>query len=83
MIQSKCTFKEPREVTWDLKAKQMGLQKEDLSVKMVEELDLTCTPKVYLEETEKLHHKLFPDVRLNQFSYFYIYPLSLPYKSPL
>ena len=65
MIQSKYTFKEPREVTWDLKAKQMGLQKEDLSVKMVDELDLTCTPRVYLEETEKLHHELFPDVRLN------------------
>ena len=40
----------------------MGLQKEDLSIKMVEELDLTCTPSVYLEETEKLHRQLFPDV---------------------
>lgn len=40
----------------------MGLQKEALSIKMVDELELTCTPTVYLDETEKLHRQLFPDV---------------------
>ena len=50
-------------VTWDLKVKQMGLQKKELSEIMVDELQLSCTPEVYLKETEKLHHELFPDVR--------------------
>ena len=40
----------------------MGLQKEELCVKMVNELNLACTPAGYLEETEKLHRQLFPDV---------------------
>ena len=41
----------------------MGLQKKELSEIMVDELQLSCTPEVYLKETEKLHHELFPDVR--------------------
>ena len=49
-------------VTWEVKARQMGLQKKDLAKTMVAELGLTCTPDMYLQETEKLHHTLFPDV---------------------
>ena len=41
----------------------MGLQKKELSEIMVDELQLSCTPEVYLKETEKLHHELFPGVR--------------------
>ena len=40
----------------------MGLQKKELSEIMVSELQLTCTPEIYLQEAEKLHHKLFPNV---------------------
>jgi pseudouridine-5'-monophosphatase len=51
-------------VTWDLKVRQMGLQKEELSEIMVKELDLTCSPQQYLEETYKIHLQLFPKVGL-------------------
>ena len=40
----------------------MGLQKKDLSITMVQELELSCTPEVYLQETEELHRLFFPDV---------------------
>ena len=40
----------------------MGLQKKDLANIMVKELDLTCTPQQYLDESEKLHKTLFPEV---------------------
>ena len=53
---------EPKLVTWDLKVRQMGLQKKDLANIMVKELDLTCTPQQYLDESEKLHKTLFPEV---------------------
>ena len=55
-------FQDPKLVTWELKAKQMGLQKNDLSITMVQELGLSCTPDVYLQETEELHRLFFPDV---------------------
>ena len=54
----------PKKVTWELKVKQMGLQKEELSQIMVEQLELSCTPEQYLEETYKLHLQLFPTVGL-------------------
>ena len=40
----------------------MGLQKKDLANIMVKELDLTCTPQQYLDESEKIHKTLFPEV---------------------
>ena len=40
----------------------MGLQKKELSEIIVNELNLTCTPEVYLRETEEHHRILFPDV---------------------
>lgn len=55
---------EPKLVTWDLKVRQMGLQKKDLANIMVKELDLTCTPQQYLDESEKLHKTLFPEAEL-------------------
>ena len=54
----------PKKVTWDLKVRQMGLQKEELSKIMVDQLELSCTPEQYLEETYKLHLQLFPGVQL-------------------
>lgn len=54
----------PKLVTWDLQVRQMGLQKKDLAEIMVKELELTCTPDQYLEETYKLHLDLFPSVDL-------------------
>ena len=54
----------PKLVTWDLKVRQMGLQKKDLANIMVKELDLTCTPQQYLDESEKLHQTLFPEVSI-------------------
>ena len=51
-------------MTWDLKVRQMGLQKKDLANIMVKELDLTCTPQQYLDESEKLHQTLFPEVSI-------------------
>ena len=56
--------KPAKKVTWDLKVKQMGLQKEELSKIMVDQLELSCTPEQYLEETYKLHLQLFPNVQL-------------------
>ena len=52
----------PKVVTWELKVKQMGLQKNDLAKIMVEQLDLTCTPDQYLEETCKIHMEVFGEV---------------------
>ena len=52
----------PRVITWDRKVGFMGLQKEDLAKVMVKDLNLTCTPEQYLEETSKLHVNLFPQV---------------------
>ena len=52
----------------------MGLQKKELSEIMVDELQLSCTPEVYLKETEKLHHELFPDVRFLICDIKYIIP---------
>ena len=40
----------------------MGLQKKELAEIMVDQLDLTCTPEQYLEETYKYHMELFGDV---------------------
>ena len=40
----------------------MGLQKEDLAKIMVDQLNLTCSPDQYLEETYKYHLELFGDV---------------------
>ena len=64
IVAEKFAKNEPKKVTWDLKVKQMGLQKEELSKIMVEQLDLSCTPEQYLEETYKLHLQLFPNVGL-------------------
>ena len=55
----------PKVVTWELKVKQMGLQKNDLAKIMVEQLDLTCTPDQYLEETYKIHMEVFGEVKSN------------------
>ena len=52
----------PKTVTWELKVRQMGLQKKELAEIMVDQLDLTCTPEQYLEETYKYHMELFGDV---------------------
>lgn len=54
----------PKVVTWELKVKQMGLQKNDLAKIMVEQLDLTCTPDQYLEETCKIHMEVFGEAKL-------------------
>jgi beta-phosphoglucomutase-like phosphatase (HAD superfamily) len=51
-------------VTWNLKVRQMGMQRKAESEMMVEELDLSCTPEQYLEETHRLHLDLFPKVGL-------------------
>ena len=40
----------------------MGLQKEDLAKIMVDQLNLTCSPDQYLEETYKYHLELFGNV---------------------
>ena len=69
-IAEKFARKTPKLVTWDLKVRQMGLQKKDLARIMVKELDLTCTPQQYLHETEKLHQTLFPKVLF--FPYIFI-----------
>ncbi len=53
---------QPKVVTWELKVSQMGLQKKELSEIMVRELELTCSPDQYIEETYKLHQELFPKV---------------------
>ena len=73
-IAKKFARKTPKLVTWDLKVRQMGLQKKDLARIMVKELDLTCTPQQYLHETEKLHQTLFPKVLFSRTSSF-LYPL--------
>ena len=57
-------IQKPKMITWELKARQMGLQKKELSEMMVHELELACTPEMYLQETEKLHHELFSDVSI-------------------
>lgn len=54
----------PKTVTWQLKVRQMGLQKKELAQIMVQELDLNCTPDEYLSATEEIHHSLFPDSEL-------------------
>ena len=54
----------PKTVTWELKVRQMGLQKKELAEIMVDQLDLTCTPEQYLEETYKYHMELFGDVSI-------------------
>ena len=64
IVAKKFAKNEPKKVTWDLKVRQMGLQKEELSKIMVDQLDLSCTPQQYLEETYKLHLELFPNVGL-------------------
>ena len=52
----------PKVVTWELKVRQMGLQKKDLAKIMVDQLNLTCSPDQYLEETYKYHLELFGNV---------------------
>ena len=52
----------PQVVTWELKVRQMGLQKKELAQIMVDQLDLTCSPDEYLEETYKHHLELFGEV---------------------
>ena len=42
----------------------MGLQKKELAEIMVDQLNLTCTPEQYLEETYKYHMELFGDVSM-------------------
>ena len=66
-VATKFARNEPKLVSWDLKVRQMGLQKKDLAIIMVNELDLTCTPQQYLDETEKIHQGLFPEA---SFYYF-------------
>ena len=59
----------PKTVTWELKVRQMGLQKKELAEIMVDQLDLTCTPEQYLEETYKYHMELFGDVSVKIFTF--------------
>jgi len=54
----------PKVVTWELKVRQMGLQKKDLAKIMVDQLNLTCSPDQYLEETYKYHLELFGNAKL-------------------
>ena len=61
----------PKTVTWELKVRQMGLQKKELAEIMVDQLDLTCTPEQYLEETYKYHMELFGDVSVKISCIFY------------
>ena len=62
-----------KSVSWELKVAQMGLQKKDLAQIMVRELQLTCTPDQYLDETYKLHLDLFPKVRHFLKEEFYLF----------
>ena len=52
--------------SYDLGAKieRNGIaKKNDLAKIMVEQLDLTCTPDQYLEETYKIHMEVFGEVK--------------------
>jgi hypothetical protein len=52
----------------ELQVRQLGLPRDELSKFMVRELELSCSPDQYLEETYKLHMELFHTVSL--FLYF-------------